>query len=291
MRLTGFLLLGAMAHLIAIGGDVAWKPYFRFGHLLVCLVLLLLFLSFSDLRLGWQSLLVALVLVSATLLQPGPWAPRLAYTRDFETRYEWRLAPPTRGLSWRGLRSAPRRWWRGITRDFPEDPFAATGKYLRAIAEASELLVTSAAGKVVYYSGLRAIDTTGLADRVWSREATPEERLALLDDVRFLVFHRDDSACYFGAFVAPRSAFVPIAAVTDHRGWVWVFSNRDPGPQPDAIGERTVYTRHAVEIEGRPVSLYTDSFDPAVDPESARREYERWSRCPSSGIPPSAASG
>jgi len=66
----------------------------------------------------------------------------------------------------------------GLTTDFPEDDFAATGKYLRTIAGGSDRPVTSATGKIVYYSGLRTYDTTRLADRVWSRNSN-EQNLAL----------------------------------------------------------------------------------------------------------------
>lgn len=280
--LMGLLILGAMVHLTYIGGDVAWKPNYRFGHLLTCLVLLFFFLSFSHFRLALQSVHVGLALMLTLLLQPGPWTPRVSYTRELQRRYELRFAPPTKALAWRGLRSGDSRfqkWFQGITEDFAEDPFAATGKYLSSIADESDLLVTSAAGKVVYYSGLRAIDTTGLADRLWSREASLETQRALLDGARFLVFHRDDSACYFNAYLSPSTAFVPIAVVSDHRGWVWVFSNRDPGTQPEAIGRRVVYARREVEIGGWPVSFYTDSFDPTGDVEAVIREYARWRRC------------
>jgi len=277
-RLLALLLLGGILHLAYIGGDVAWKPYYRFAHLLTCLVLLLYFLSLSHLRLVLQSINVGLVLLLTLLLQPGPWAPQVAYRRDLETRYEVRLVPPTSGLAWHGLRPAFRRWYQAIAHDFVEEPFAATGKLLNRIADDPDLLVTSAAGRVVYYSGLRAIDTTGLADRVWSRETTLEQKRALLDGARFLVFHRDDSASYFGAFVFPNSAFVPIAAVSDHRTWVWIFSNRIPAREPDSIGDRRTFTRHAVDLEGRPLSFYTDSFDPADGARELRDEYARWSR-------------
>ena len=285
--LIGLLILGALVHLTYIGGDVAWKPFFRFGHLLTCLVLLLFFLSFSHFRLALQSLHVGLVLLLTVLLQPGPWAPQVSYARELEKHYELRFTPPTKATAWRGLRPGDwwgqrsRRWYHGITHDFAEDPFAATGKYLGSIADESDVLVTSAAGKVVYYSGLRAIDTTGLADRTWSREASLEAQRALLNGARFLVFHRDDSACYFNAYLSPSTAFVPIAVVSDHRGWVWVFSNRDPGTQPESIGQTVIYARHELEIEGRPVSLYTDSFDPTADAEAVIREYARWSHCAS----------
>lgn len=280
-RLLGLLILGAMVHLIYIGGDVAWKPFFRFGHLITCLVLLFYFLSFSHLRLTLQALNVGLVLVLTLLVQPGPWAPQVTYAREFETRYELRFTPPTKGLAWRGFRGTARRWYQGITRDCDEDPFAATGKYLRSIADESDVLVTTAAGKVVYYSDLRAIDATGLADRVWSRETSLEAQRALLGGVRFLVFHGDDSACYFNAYLSPSTDFVPIAVISDHRSWVWVFSDRAPVVQPESIGQRVVYARHAIEIAGRPVSFYTDSLDPAEDVDAVPGEYARWSRCPS----------
>ena len=77
-------------------------------------------------------------------------------------------------------------------------------------AEQWDLLVTSAAGKVALL-GPQAMNTTGLADRLWSREATPE-RSEPCWAARFLVLHRERSACYFDAYLSPSTTSYPIAS-------------------------------------------------------------------------------
>jgi hypothetical protein len=271
-RLIGLLILAGTIHLAYIGGDVAWKDFFRFGHLINCLVLLFAFLSLVEAPLPVQGFNVAVVWALTLFLQPSPVVPTLPYARELVTTYTVRYRGPR-------VHDAGdfRSWYHGLTTDFPEDVFAATGKYLRTIAGGSDRLVTSAAGKIVYYSGLRTYDTTGLADRVWSRNSN-EQNLALLRDVRFIAFHAADSACYFGPFIAPHTAYVPIAVIGANGSYTWVFSDRDPVGRPASIGERVAYVRRPVQIDGRFVDWYPPSGS-TQDASAIAREYSRWITC------------
>ena len=253
--------------MIYVGGDVGWKPFFRFAHLTTILILLLYLLSHRSQRLALHAANVGLVFVLTSWLQaPSLVSQKTPYIREFALGYTIETSDSLRQAR-RWNEFGDRLWARleDITADFPEDVLAATGKYLRAISDETETIITSAAGKIVYYSGLRSIDVMGLADVEW-RHATFARRLELAQASSHLVFHSNDSFCDLEPFVDPHTELRPAAAFYSHTAYpglyVIVFSKRDaPVDQPDEVGDRIRFTRHDANLGGDRIAFYTDRWD------------------------------
>lgn len=281
--LIGILLVISVLQMILVGGDVAWKPYARFGYLTNMLGPLLFMISFTAKQIRRYTFLAVTLFALGVFLQSPLQPVRATYAHQFVSSYHFEPNPVFRAaIQFGSFSSLASAQVQSLAGDFPEDVLAVTGKYLRWVAEPSAGLITSAAGKVVYYSGLRTIDVSGLADVAW-REGTFEQRMALAQQATFLVVHTNDSYCQYRPYLDsnPPYRLVAIIYSPERYGglYMYVYANRAGLLRPDSLGERTLFARHPVHLAGQLIDYYTDRFDPAVDLAALDATYANWINC------------
>jgi hypothetical protein len=178
----GLLVIAALWLLVVafVGGDVNWKPRFRF-----CtgpFVLFTLFFAkslFVSRRVGQYCLALWIGLI--LLVEPVFFeAKSFGFCQKKFRKYA--LGANTNLLT--VVANNPRIDL--IRGNLMDDSFKAVGRLISVLGFEGTLLTTGA-GKVAFYSNMHAIDATGLADKEW-RDGDRANRSKMLNEVNVIVF-------------------------------------------------------------------------------------------------------
>jgi len=188
------ILAFAYLQVIYVGGDVSWKANYRFltfAHLLLFFIFTSLYWPKTVLR--TLTLNLTLILVIHFIISP-PTIKTQTYNRSLNFALDLDVGQSLFYLMYGKINYSLDERTQYLRGFLPDDVLSITGKLIQHISEAQDTLLTTAAGKVVYYSGLRTDDISGLAGKKW-RSATIQEQNSLLQDNDYLVFLNADSPC------------------------------------------------------------------------------------------------